>query len=57
MHACSVFMLHARIKRADQPVHLGILISAFVVRFLEGILTPLGSCKNSITGIYLVSVA
>ena len=41
--------------RADQPAHPRRLISAFVIRFLESIISKLGTSEMSI--IYLDSVA
>ena len=38
----------ANIKGADQPAHSHSLISSFVIRFLESIISKLGTEKNSI---------
>ena len=49
------FLVRANNKGADQTAHVRSLLSAFVIRFLEGIIAKLASCKISIT--LLVSVA
>ena len=48
-------LLYTNNKGTDQPAHLCSLISAFVIHFLESIMTPLDSPKISI--FQLVSVA
>ena len=50
-----IFLVHANNKGADQTAHMCSLLSAFVIRFLEGIITDLAACKISIH--LLVSVA
>ena len=47
--------LHANNKGADQTAHPLNLISAFVIRYLESIITKLTMCK--ISRFYLVYVA
>ena len=41
-------LLHVNYKGADQPVLLPSLISAFVLRSLEGMIAKLAICKISI---------
>ena len=48
-------MPYANNKGADQPAHLRILISAFVVRFLDSIIFLVS--RSEISRFYLVSVA
>ena len=45
---------HANNKGTDQPAHLHILISAFVIHFLESMIATVAMCK--ITVFKLVSV-
>ena len=40
--------VHANNKGADQSVHPRSLISAFVICFIENIMTPLDTCINKI---------
>ena len=48
-------LLHANNKVADQPAHPRSLVSTFVIRFLESIITQLNSCNVLL--LQLVSVA
>ena len=43
-----VFLGHANNTGANQPAHLRSLISAFVVRFLESIMSKLATGESSI---------
>ena len=51
----TLILLHANNKCADQPTHSRILISIFVIDFLESMLVKLVLCKISI--VYLFSLA
>ena len=42
-----LILLHVSNKCVDQPAHPRCLISTFVVRFLESVITKLASCKIS----------
>ena len=44
-------------KSTNQPAHLRSLISAFVIRLLESIISKLATCTSEIAIFYLVSSA
>ena len=48
LDARKLTLLHVNNKGVDQPAHPCSLISAFVVRVLECLMTPLDTHKNSI---------
>ena len=39
------YLLYAKIKDADQPVHLHSLVCIFVIRSFENIVAKLNTCK------------
>ena len=48
IHGAEVILAFVKNKDSDQPAHPRSLISAFVIRILERIITKLASCKNTI---------